>query len=223
MLFKEFFQVKEVSTCRDLKGSDSFSYPYISHENIGSKLNSFSHKINDEDVQIGMYEYNDFGRHEHSSYIWIDEKTKKKIAQLNYIHIKIKIDALLKKVICGKYFFIIKEYRGNGLLTPIYESIISNNTISKNILVSDIKQTPSMNNFWKKYLIPNHNASVLISSKIGSHTIWVDTETTEGKRELSRLYALKKLDRSQKIEPLNDYVNGNEVFNDEKFRILIQK
>lgn len=224
MLFKEFFQVKEVSTCGDLKGSDGFSYPDVKTEYVGDKLGSFSHNINGKKINIGMYVYNyDDFRSEYSAYVWLDEETRKKVAQLSYITLKVKFNESLRKIISEKYFFIVKEYRGNGLLTPIYESVLNNNKVSPNKLVSDIKQSPSMNKFWKGYLIPTHNASVLIASKMGSNTVWVNTNSIEGKREVAKLHTLKKLDRDQKIEPLNDYINGNEVYDSEKFRILIEK
>jgi hypothetical protein len=226
MLFKEFYNIQEVSTCRDLKTAKNFAYSEFDATLLGDKLDSFVHEISGELVPISMYIYKYDEERESEmldNYIWIDERNKKKVAQLSYITIKVKLENTLKKVIAEKYFFVVEEYRGFRLITPIYDEIVKLNTVSPGMLASDVKQSPSMNKFWKSYLIPKYKATPLVDTKVGSNIIWTLTTLPEGQREIARLIALKKIDITDtNVKSSDDAINGKEKFNQEHFRILLR-
>lgn len=231
MLFKEFYSIKEVSTCGDLKAlKKAFSYPEFDIQQLGDKISSFTHEISGEKVPISMYVYN-FDEERESqlldNYIWIDERNKKKVAQLSYITLKVKLENTFKTIISEKFFFVVEEYRGSRLITPIYEMILKMNTVSPGMLVSDVKQSPSMNKFWKAYLIPKYKADPLVFSKIGSSKNWIMANSQEGKREIQKLITLGKVDLPEynantNIDPSDSVINGDEKFDKESFRILIR-
>jgi hypothetical protein len=230
MLFKEFYSIKEVSTCGDLKAAKNFAYSEFDPKYLGEKIKSFTHEIKGEQVPITMYDYTydeDRASEMLQNYIWIDDRNKNKVAQLSYITLKVKLENSFKNIISEKYFFVVEEYRGSRLITPIYEMILHLNKVSPSMLVSDVKQSPSMNKFWKAYLIPKYKADPLISTKVGSSTYWTLANSEEGKRQITRLSALGKINipdynEKTKLKPDDDAINGDEDFNEEKFRILIR-